>query len=102
MLCTDSLEDFGIRMALGAIRTDIVALVLRRTLLLTSLGLIAGMTAALLLSRVVRTFLYSTSAFDPSVFAGAVAVLTCVALLASYLPAIRAARTDPSVTLRSE
>ena len=95
-------REIGIRMALGAIRTDIVALVLRRTLLLTSLGLIAGMGAAMLLSRVVRTFLYGTSAFDPTVFASAVAVLACVALIASYLPAIRAVRTDPSVTLRSE
>ena len=95
-------REIGIRMALGAMRRDIVALVLRRTLLLTSLGLISGMAAAFLLSRVVQTFLYSTSAFDPSVFAGSVAVLACVALLASYLPAIRAARTDPSVTLRSE
>jgi len=95
-------REIGIRIALGAIRADVVALVLRRTLLLTLLGLIAGIAAALLLSRVVRTFLYGTSAFDPSVFGGAVAVLACVALLASCLPAIRAVRTDPSVTLRSE
>jgi putative ABC transport system permease protein len=95
-------REIGIRIALGAIRTDIVVLVLRRTLLLTSLGLIAGIATAMLLSRVVRTFLYGTSAFDPGVFAGAVAVLAVVALLASYLPAIRAVQADPSVTLRSE
>jgi predicted permease len=95
-------HEIGIRMALGAIRADVVALVLRRTLLLTSLGLTAGMAAAMLLSRVVRTFLYGTSAFDPGVFAGAGAVLAFVALLASYLPAIRALRTDPNLTLRSE
>jgi putative ABC transport system permease protein len=95
-------REIGIRMALGAIRTDIVILVLRRTLLLTSLGLIAGIGAAMLLARVVGTFLYSTSAFDPGVFASAVAVLAGAAFLASYLPASRAVQTDPSVTLRSE
>jgi predicted permease len=95
-------REMGIRMALGAIRIDIMTLVLRRALLLASLGLIAGIAGALLLSRVVRTFLYGTSALDPAVLSGAVAVLACVALFASCLPAIRAVRTDPSVTLRSE
>ena len=95
-------REIGIRMALGAIRADIVTLVLRRTLLLTSLGLIAGMAAALLLSRVVGTFLYATSAFDPGILVGAVAVLACVAVFASFVPALRAVRIDPSKTLRSE
>ena len=95
-------REIGIRMALGAIRADIVSLVLRRTLLLTSLGLIAGMAAALLLSRVVGTFLYATSAFDPGILVGAVAVLAGVALLASFVPTLRAVRIDPSTTLRSE
>ena len=95
-------REIGIRMALGAIRADIVSLVLRRTLLLSTLGLIAGMAAALLLSRVVATFLYATSAFDPGILAGAVSVLAVVALLASCVPALRAVRIDPSTTLRSE
>lgn len=95
-------REIGIRMALGAIGANIVALVLRRTLVLTSLGLIAGMVGATLLSRLVRTFLYGTSALDPGVFVGAVAVLGCVALLASYVPAVRAVRVDPNKTLRSE
>jgi len=95
-------REIGIRMALGAIRADVVTLVLRRTLLLTSLGLMAGMAAALLLSRVVGTLLYATSAFDPGIVGGAVAVLACVALLASFVPVLRAVRIDPSTTLRSE
>lgn len=95
-------REIGIRMALGSIGVNIVALVLRRTLLLTSLGLIAGMAGVILLSRVVRVFLYGTSALDPAVFAGAVVLLACVALLASYIPAVRAVRIDPSKTLRSE
>ena len=95
-------REIGIRMALGAIGANIVTLVLRRTLLLTSLGLVAGMAAAMLLSRVVRSFLYDTSALDPGVFAVAVGVLACVALLASYVPALRAVRIDPNKTLRSE
>jgi predicted permease len=95
-------REIGIRIALGAVGGDILALVLRRTLLLTSLGLIAGMAAATLLARVVRSFLYATSTFDPAIFGGAVAILACVALLASHLPAMRAMRTDLSMTLRSE
>jgi predicted permease len=95
-------REIGIRMALGAIGANIVALVLRRTLLLTSLGLIAGIAGFILLSRVVRMFLYGTSALDPTVFAGAVVLLACVAFLASYIPAVRAVRIDPSETLRSE
>jgi predicted permease len=95
-------REIGIRMALGAIRADIVSLVLGRSLLLTATGLIAGMAAALLLSHVMRTFLYGTAAFDPGILAGAVAVLACVALLASFVPARRAVRIDPSTTLRSE
>jgi ABC-type antimicrobial peptide transport system permease subunit len=95
-------REIGIRIALGAIGQNIVALVLRRTLLVTSLGLSAGIGGAVLLSRVVRTFLYGTSALDAGVFAGAVAVLACVALLASFVPAVRALRIDPNQTLRSE
>ena len=95
-------REIGIRMALGALSANIVALVLRRALLLTSLGLIAGMAGTMLLSRVVRTFLYGTSALDPTVFAGAVAVLVCVALLASCVPAVHAVKIDPNTTLRSE
>jgi len=95
-------REIGIRIALGAIRANIVVLVLRRTLLLTSFGLIAGMAGTMLLSRVVRTFLYGTSALDPTVFAGAVAVLACVALLAGYVPAVHAVKIDPNSTLRSE
>ena len=95
-------REIGIRIALGAIRVNIVVLVLRRTLLLTSFGLIAGMAGTMLLSRVVRTFLYGTSALDPTVFAGAVAVLACVALLAGYVPAVHAVKIDPNSTLRSE
>ncbi len=95
-------REIGIRMALGAIGANIVTLVLRRTLLLTSVGLIVGMAGTMLLSRIVRTFLYGTSALDPAIFAGAVAVLACVALLASYVPAARAVKIDPNTTLRSE
>ena len=95
-------REIGIRMALGAASANIVAWVLRRTLLLTSLGLIAGMAGAMLLSRAVRTFLYDTSALDPAVLAGAVAILAGVALLASYVPVRRAVRIDPNTTLRSE
>jgi predicted permease len=95
-------REIGIRMALGAIGANIIALVLRRAVLLTSLGLIAGMVGTMLLSRFVKSLLYGTSALDPTVFIGAVVVLACVSLLASYIPTVRALRIDPSKTLRSE
>jgi predicted permease len=95
-------REIGIRLALGAIGKNIMVLVLRRAMLVASLGLLVGIGAAVLLSRVVRTFLYGTSALDAGVFGGSVAVLACVALLASYVPAVRAMRIDPNQTLRSE
>jgi len=95
-------REIGIRIALGAIGQNIIALMLRRALLVTCLGLAAGIAGAGLLSRIVRTLLYGTSALDPGVFAAAIAVLACVALVASYVPTVRAVRIDPNKTLRSE
>jgi putative ABC transport system permease protein len=95
-------REIGIRMALGAIATNIMALVLRRALLLTGAGVVAGIVAAAAVTRMMQGFMYGTSVLDPKTFTAVVLMLGLVALLASYLPARRAARIDPAATLRAE
>jgi putative ABC transport system permease protein len=70
--------------------------------MLTAVGIIAGVGAALLLTRFLASLLYSVRPHDPGTFAAVAIVLAGVALLASYLPARRAMRVDPTVTLRQE
>jgi putative ABC transport system permease protein len=92
--------EIGMRMALGARRADILSLVLGRGARLALAGVLLGLAAAIVLSRSLSSLLFEVSPRDPMVFALAAAVLTTAALLASYLPARRAARVDPAVTLR--
>lgn len=95
-------REFGIRLALGAARRDVVTLVLRQGLAMVSFGVVLGLGGALLTTRVIETLLFGVSATDPSVFAAIVALLSATAWVAAYLPARRAARLDPLSTLRSE
>jgi putative ABC transport system permease protein len=95
-------KEIGIRMALGARRRDVLALVVRQGFALAAAGLVIGVAGALALTRVLRSLLFSVSATDPAVFASIVGLLALVALLACYLPARRAARVDPMVALRHE
>jgi ABC-type antimicrobial peptide transport system permease subunit len=95
-------REIGIRMALGAIAANILALVLRRALLLTAAGVAAGIVAAAAVTRLMRGFLYGTSMLDPVTFMAVILMLALVSLLASYLPARRAANIDPAATLRAE
>jgi len=95
-------QEFGIRMALGARETDILSLVLGKATFLIAGGVIAGLAGALVLNRLLSSLLYGVQPNDPLTL-GCVSVLLClVALLASYLPARRAAKTDPMVSLRYE
>lgn len=96
------LQEFGIRMALGARRRDVLGMVLRRGLILTLLGLGLGVAGALALSGALSSVLYEVSPTDPLVYVGVGAVLGGLALLATWLPARRATRVDPVSTLRSE
>jgi putative ABC transport system permease protein len=95
-------REIGIRIALGANRGDVLRLVLREALLMVAIGIGIGLTGALALSRVMAGYVYGITATDPLTFFAASALLTAVALLASYLPALRASRVSPIVALRFE
>ncbi|MBI3886376.1 MAG: FtsX-like permease family protein [Opitutae bacterium] len=94
--------ELGVRLALGASPAGVLGLVLRQGLGTVGVGLALGAAAALALGRIMESLLFQTSARDPLVFAGLAAALAAVALLACWLPARRAARTDPMVALRAE
>ena len=95
-------QEFGVRMALGAQRRDVLFSVLKRSLRLAAIGLGIGIVAALAGTRILSSLLFGVSPTDPATFVGTAAVLGLVALLASYLPARWATRVDPMVALRYE
>ncbi len=95
-------REIGVRMALGADRRDVRRMVLRQGVILAGIGVVVGLVAAVGLTRFMTTLLYGVEATDPVTFAAVVALLTAVSLDASYLPAVRASRTDPLVALRFE
>jgi ABC-type antimicrobial peptide transport system permease subunit len=95
-------HEIGIRMALGAQNIDIQWMVLGRGLRLTATGIAAGLVFSAAVTRFLRSFLYGVNPLDPVAFAGAALVWLLIALLASYLPAQRAVRVDPAISLRYE
>jgi len=95
-------HEVGIRIALGANRSDILKLVLGQGLRISLVGLVVGLAIALGVTRVIAAMLYGVKPTDPVTFGGVSALLTAVALLASYLPARRAAKVEPLVALRYE
>ena len=95
-------REIGVRMALGAAKGSVVRMVLGDSLAPVVAGAAAGVVAALALTRLMRALLYGVSATDPMTFAAGVAVLLGVGVLASVIPAARAARVDPMEALRDE
>lgn len=95
-------REFGLRMALGAQRREVLWLVLKRGVLHTAFGVVAGLALAATFAQTLRGLLHEVDATDPVTFAVIALVLGGVALLACWLPALRATRVDPLVALRSE
>lgn len=95
-------REIGIRMALGARSGSVVALVLRRGLILVALGTVAGSLAALGLTRYLRSLLYETSPTDVATFVAMGLMLAAVGFLSTYVPALRATRVDPLEAVRLE
>jgi predicted lysophospholipase L1 biosynthesis ABC-type transport system permease subunit len=101
-LVGQSTREIGIRMALGASQRAVLAMILRQGMTVALAGAVIGVAGALALSRVMRSLLFGVEGSDPVTFAGVSLLLGAIALGATYLPARRAARIDPMVSLRSE
>ena len=95
-------HEFGLRLALGAGRDEVLKLVLRQGLKLSLIGVAIGIAGALAMTRLVSGFLYGVKASDPLTFAAVSLLLILVALAASYMPARRATAVDPMAALRYE
>jgi predicted permease len=94
--------EIGLRLALGAMPRDILALIFRRGMLLVAAGIAIGAGAAVALARLMQSLLFGVAPTDPASYALAAGVVILVALLACYIPARRATRVDPMVALRHE
>ena len=99
---TQRTQEIGIRMALGAQPGRIMQMVVRHSLFLVIVGVAIGLGGAFALTRVMSSLLYGVSTTDVLTFSTLPVVLSVIALLASYFPARRAARVDPTIALRSE
>jgi putative ABC transport system permease protein len=94
--------EFGVRMAMGATRRDLIELVMRRGVLLASTGIVLGLAGSIALTRYLQSLLFETSAQDPWVLAAVGGILLGTSVLACALPAQRAAKVDITRLLRSE
>jgi ABC-type antimicrobial peptide transport system permease subunit len=95
-------REIGVRMALGATRGSVIAMVLGRAAILVAIGLVIGGAGAWALGGTAKAFLFRMDVTDPRVFLAAVGSLVIAALVATLIPARRAASVDPMVALRSE
>ncbi len=95
-------NEIGIRMALGARSEQVLRMVLREALWMTTAGVLVGLGGALVLGKLIATLLYGLKAWDPLSLIAAASLLAVVALGASWVPARRAAAVDPSKALRAD
>jgi ABC-type antimicrobial peptide transport system permease subunit len=101
-LVNQGTRELGIRIALGASPRNILNLVFRQGMALAFAGVTLGLTASFLLTQLIRSLLFGVRATDPITFAGISFLLAIITLLACYIPAQRAARIDPLISLRCE
>jgi putative ABC transport system permease protein len=101
-MVTERRQEIGIRLALGASKSNILGIVLRQGLGLAIVGGAVGLVCALIVSHLIASLLYAVRPTDPLTFAGVAFLFVCVALVACYLPARRAIRVDPMIALRYE
>jgi putative ABC transport system permease protein len=97
-----SAHDIGVRMALGAARSDILSMIVSSGMKLAAVGLVVGVAGAVAASRLLARLLFGVKPTDPVTYAAVVVALATVAFFACYLPARRAMRVDPIVALRQE
>jgi len=101
-LVTQGAHDIGVRIALGASRSHILRMVVRRGMELAGIGIVCGLLGAAALTQVMASLLFGIGAHDVITFAAVPIFLAAVALVACYMPARRATRVDPMVALRDE
>jgi ABC-type antimicrobial peptide transport system permease subunit len=101
-LVTQRVREIGVRMALGASTTQVVRIFIRHGLGLTSVGLAVGLCVSALAARAMSSMLYDVKPLDVRTYAMVAALLAATATLACYIPAVRAARVDPTIALRDE
>lgn len=99
---TERTREIGVRLALGASRSNILALVFRQGMTLTGLGVVIGLSGAVVATQAIVTLLFGVSRLDPITYLGVISLLVGVSVIACWVPAWRAARVDPSITLRAE
>ena len=95
-------KEIGVRLALGALGAGVIGMVVRRSLVLASAGIAVGLAVALGASQLIAALLYEVSPRDPLAYFAAAMMLVLAAAVASWLPALRAARVDPMIALRQE
>jgi putative ABC transport system permease protein len=95
-------HEIGVRTALGARGGDVTAMVVKQGASLAAIGLVAGLAASLLMTRLLSGLLFGVPTSDPAAYLAVALLLVAVSLIASYLPARRAARVDPMIALRAE
>ncbi|HEY2149753.1 MAG TPA: FtsX-like permease family protein, partial [Vicinamibacterales bacterium] len=101
-LVSQRTQEIGVRLAIGATPGNVVGLFVREGAMLMAIGVACGLAGALLVTRALSTLLFGVTTTDPLTFAAVAVTLTIVALLASYVPARRAARVDPMTALRAD
>jgi len=101
-LVSQRIREFGIRLAIGATKADVLRLVLRRAGVLIGIGLSLGLLGSAIVARLITKLLYGVHALDLAIFVAVSLLLPAIALSASYIPALRATRVDPLAALRYE